>query len=441
MKLIDVGLVLYCALFGLFLWRILCYWNRACCGKWLEYANYCTILLLLLFGIFSYQVYNFFYVVMSDEGEKVWATMPGWIKPCMIIAPFISLATYIACATQTFQHVELIREEASVDRHDKAVQIICLPAVYTVMCFSAVTTVYTYLGTEPHPYSEENAKTYHLILARGEVCFWVADLYESWALYQFGVLTLDVIKSNMKFQSQCGRDERERAAALALLGATPAVENLVWLGILSFVICCVMEAGWAIFLLNFNSHLTAQQFDESMSQFTMAGFIASCAAIFNVLVVETSFHPFLESFHPIWKFFTVKILVTFAWVQKCAFKFLHSSNGYLPPHIRNFIDGIPILGTIMTMPRSEFELFYGFLLINECFMIACCHFWAWNASEEWYDKADGADDEEPNSVEAPKDWGSLLNSGANVGQANYGAFHRTPLHEKAQSRSESPAPR
>jgi hypothetical protein len=296
--------------------------------------------------------------------------------------------TFCASAFQTFQHVEQIRNESAVDRHDKAVQIIVLPAVYSVMCMSAMTRVYTFLGTQPDPFSDQNEYELHRTLARGETCFWVGDLYESWALYQFGLLTLDVIKSNMKFQSQCGRDERERAAALALLGATPAVESLVWLGIWSFVICCVAEAGWALFLLTFSTHLQAKDFDESMGQFTMAGFLASAAAIYNVYIVETSYGPYLESFNPIWKFFTVKVLVTFAWVQKSVFKLLMSLNMMLPEKTQEFCRKIPVLGEIMSFPKADFELFYASLLMTECLLVCICHYFAWSSKEEWYDKLD-----------------------------------------------------
>lgn len=390
MTLIDAGLVLYLGLFVLFLWRQLCAWK--CCGKWMEYANYCSLLLALVFVIFAYDSYSFYLVATTDGGKFVWDTLPHWLRPWVLAAPVICFVTFVGSAIQTFQHVEQIRNESAVDRHDKAVQIIVLPAVYSVMCMSALTRVYTYLGTAPDPYASANENELHRALARGETCFWVGDLYESWALYQFGLLTLDVIKTNMRFQSQCGRDERERAAALALLGATPAVESLVWLGIWSFVVCCVAEAGWALFLLTFETHLQAKDFDESMGQFTMAGFLASAAAIYNVYIVEISYGPYLESFYPLWKFFTVKVLVTFAWVQKTIFKCLMNLNTILPESAREFCAKIPILGQIMSFPKAEFELFYACLLMTECLLVCICHYWAWNSQEEWYDTVNDFDD-------------------------------------------------
>lgn len=428
-SLIDSALVLYLGLFVLFLWRQLCAWK--CCGKWLEYANYCSLLLALVFVIFCYDAYYFYMTTTTTDGKATWESMPGWLRPWVLVAPGICLLTFVGSAVQTWQHVEQIRNESAVDRHDKAVQIIMLPAVYSVMGMGALTRVYTFLGSESDPYAPANQEDLHRALARGETCFWVGDLYESWALYQFGLLTLDVLKSNFKFESQCGKTESERAAALALLGATPAVESLVWLGILSFVVCCVAQAGWALWLLTFDSHETSREFDDSMSQFTMAGFLASCSAIYNVFIVETSYSRYLDSFYPIWKFFTVKILVTFAWVQKTVFKVLMNVNTMLPPHAKKFCDGIPILGQIMSFPKAQFELFYGCLIMTECLLVCICHYWAWNSSEEWYDTAALPEDDEKGNHSPGRSHGNPFDSaqlpfGAppepSAPRSNYGAF-------------------
>merc|ERR1719446_921469 len=96
----------------------------------MEYANYASLLLGLVFVIFAYDSYYFFMVATTQQGKHVWDTMPGWLRPWVLTSPFICFACYIGCVLQTFQHVERIREESAVERHDKAVQIICLPAVY-----------------------------------------------------------------------------------------------------------------------------------------------------------------------------------------------------------------------------------------------------------------------------------------------------------------------
>lgn len=383
-QLIDAGLVLYLGLVVLFVWRFFCAWK--CCGTWLQYANYCSLLLALVFIILVYDSYYFFQVAMTDQGKSTWDTMPSWLRPWILAAPVICLATYLASAFQTFQHVERIHEESAVQRHDRAVQIILLPAIYSVMGFSAMTRMYTYLGSESSPYSDGNEEMLHRSLSRSETCFWVGDLYEAWALFQFGKLTLEVIQSNILAQAKFG-DEQERAAARALHGSHSAVESLVWLGILSFLLVCVAEAGWSLWLLTFETSMSSTDFDRSMSQFTIAGFLASCAAIYNVFIVEESYHAYLVSYYPRLKFITVKVLVTFAWVQKGFLKILMNVVTIMPEKMANWFYKVPLVGQFLKFSPAVFEMFYAALIITECFVVCVAHYWAWNSGEEWYDEA------------------------------------------------------
>lgn len=274
------------------------------------------------------------------------------------------------------------------------------------MGLSSITRMYTYLGSEPSPYAAQNEDVLHRSLSRSETCFWVGDLYEAWALYQFGKLTLEVIQSNIVHQARFGDPkavtyediQNSKAAARGLHGTHSAVESLVWLGILSFLLVCVAEAGWSLWLLTFETSMTAKAFDENMSQFTIAGFLASGAAIYNVFVVEESYHLYLESYYPRLKFITVKILVTFAFVQKGIFRGLVSMGAWMPQNVKTWVDKIPLLGQIINLPSAQFELFYASLIITECFVVCVAHYWAWNADEEWYDTREAMQDEESNDL-------------------------------------------
>lgn len=377
-QIVDAGLVLYIGLLLLFVWRFVCYWR--CCGRWLEYANYCSLLLVLLAIILIYDTVVFVDAAIQESGRQKWDQLPPWFRPVILSAPFISAATFVFCAVQIFQHVEYIRDEKAVERHDRAVQIILLPVVYGTMAMSSLARMYK-LVTQPTvtPQDEE------LALSRSEACFWVGDLYEAWALYQFGKLTLKLIESTLAKQG-LSTTEEERTKARALLTAHSAIESLAWLGILSFLLVCVAQAGWSLFLLTFASPGSkVEAFKSSTSQFGLAGFFASGAAIWNVFVVEQTFHEYLEEYRPTWKFFTVKILVTFAFFQRGACNAAQVIQNTLPTVLQDIAKSIPILGQILTFSLSDFEIFYACLIIAECFLVCILHYWAWHVGEPWYE--------------------------------------------------------
>lgn len=394
-NLIDAGLVLYVGLMVLCIWRFFCAWK--CCGLWLQYANYCSLLLALVLVILIYDSFYFIQVALSDHGKAIWDTMPSWLRPWVLTSVGFCLATYITTAYQTFEHVDRIKEESAVMRHDRAVQIVLLPAVYSSMALSSMTRMYYYLGTATGAETPETSEVLHRTLSRSETCLWVGDLYEAWALYQFGQLTLEVIQSNIQRQAKYGDEqslsstteeiEQAKAAARGLDGSHYAVARLVWLGILSFLFVSVAESGWSLWLLTFETSMSSKDFEQSMSQFTIAGFLASCAAIYNVFIVEESYHHYLKSYYPRLKFLTVKILVTFAWVQRGFFKALMSLGTMLPKSAHSWLVNIPVIGQFVTFESAQFELFYAALIIFECFLVSVAHYWAWNSGEEWYDQA------------------------------------------------------
>ena len=96
-----------------------------------------------------------------------------------------------------------------------------------------------------------------------------------------------------------------------------------------------------------------------------AGFVASFAAIGNIMQIETGFHEVLHEFGPAPKFWGTKILVSLAFLQSI---FL----GVCPPF--NGWSAIRI------------NLFYASLLTLECFLIALLHLRAWGHGEEWYEE-------------------------------------------------------
>merc|ERR1719272_1467319 len=120
-------------------------------------------------------------------------------------------------------------------------------------------------------------------------------------------------------RQSASQDREEKAAANALIVAHKAVTRLAWLGILSFVLVSVADSAVALWYLTVAADEPGdnfvKKFNNAENQFNAAGFLASCAAIFNVYIVEQTFHHFLKDFNPFLKFLTVKILVSFAYCQ------------------------------------------------------------------------------------------------------------------------------
>jgi len=394
----NTGLWLFVGLVILFVWRAICWWR--CCGQFLRFFNYVSLLLALLFVILAYDSYNF---VMCFAGPRslAWDSTPGWFKFIVYVSPPTVWLTLALGSHQAFQHMDSIREESAVLRHDRAVQIIILPTVYSAMCMACMTRCYAYLLSDPA--DDHHGLAY--AVTQAETCLWIGDLYESWALYQFGVLSLEVMESSLVRQSRSPEIE-EAAAANALIVAHKAVTRLAWLGILSFVLVSVADSAVALWFLTVGADQTnfVAKFNNAENQFNAAGFLASCAAIFNVYVVEQTFHHFLEEFHPFLKFLTVKILVSFAYCQLLFFDFLQAAYGMAPPHIQVWLHKIPVLGSLCVFNEAEFYAFYAALLILECFLIALMHMWAWGNNEAWYDEI-----EDPESETKPLVGQSFMN--------------------------------
>jgi hypothetical protein len=238
-------------------------------------------------------------------------------------------------------------------------------------------------------------------IIKAETCLWIADLYEAWALYQFGLLTLELLgdvfeKKAIDFEK--GTTET-RSEATALKRAHPSIFKLANLGIITFVLVSVLDVAVAIFYIVFGSNMPnfVSAFNSAQSAFDLSGFLASCTAIYSVYVVEHEFHDQLEEFCPFVKFLTVKILVSFAYGQQYFFEALQAIYSFCPA-IQPAIDHVPVLGTLVKFNNAEFYAFYSALLIIECFFIALMHLWAWHHDEEWYEEFNVEDSKKPKLI-------------------------------------------
>jgi len=387
--MLDAGLVLYIGLLVLGLWRWLSGWRL--CGAWLEYANYCVLLYLLLLVLLVYAVYLFIHTAVTAGGKAEWDELPRWLRPIMLGAPAAACITFLLCFMQTVQHVNEIRKDRATLKHDRAVQIIALPAVYGAMAMNSLVRMYQ-LKTDAtdddilfmhHNMTSED--TAQLFISKSETCFWVGDLYEAWALFQFSRLSLDLIKASLWKMQRSSPSEEQRESAHALMVAHSAVESIAWLGVMLFLLVCILQAGWSLYLLSFTGpvHQWAD-YNTRVKQFGAAGMVASAGAIYNVHVVESTFHKYFEGYRPLLKFITVKVIVSFAFFQKGIYWAIKAVDQTLPKVMQRVVNGVPLIGDLLNFSEVQFLLFYDSLILYECILIALLHIWGWSAYEDWY---------------------------------------------------------
>lgn len=443
--MLDIGMLMYAGLLVLGIWRSMCFYR--CCGVWLSILNYTSLLYVFLVAALSYTLANFYrlvqqpLVIEQSQEASVW-TIP-WLQPFVLISPVAVALTIVLNWFQTESHVFEIHKDVGILKHDRAVQIIALPAVFAVMAAAAMVPMLelvtgnvnsemleTPFGIDVqgriehllHPQSLlqqpvgkgalhnsttdaikstiaiGNATTgaqmemdwdaaKRLALWRYETCFFVGDLFEAWALYQFGKLALEVIKE--AFVKQAASDvEAEQRAARDLLASHAAVTSLTWLGTITFVVVCVGQTASSLWPYIGGS---TEGRESIMMQFQVAGFIASGAAIYNVFVVERSYHETLSQCSPVLKFLSVKILVSLSFFQRGILLLLRTGNTLLPAVLQRIIRWVPLVGDLVNLTDVQLHLFYPALILFECLLTAIMHIWAWRPGEEWYK---GDDDRE-----------------------------------------------
>jgi len=314
----------------------------------------------------------------SDEEHSETALLVGWLKRFCAFALVPLVFTFAMCAAQTRQHVAHIKEGYAAEQHERVVMVVALPAVCGIMALNALahTCLAVNLQTD-----DERAK---IARAHSETCFRVGDLYEAWVLYQFGKLTVELVKTSLAKLAASATSEEQRGTAQGLLTTQAAVESQMWLGTWMFVVVCVLQSGWACWMVTFATVESRASLAYTDAQFAAAGVVASVAAIYNVHMVERTFHAYLAGYAPFLKFISVKILVSIAFFQHGFFMFLKAFQQTLPSTLGTVLPHVPLVRNIISLPDIQFEAFYAALILYEVFVIAALHSWAWNSKEEWY---------------------------------------------------------
>jgi len=227
----------------------------------------------------------------KDAGPEVDLSHFAALKYFSMSAPFWTLCTVLVCFLHTCQHVVAIKNSVGRPRisekhanygpwltsengklHDRCIQILALPAVYGLMSMKSVIRTWQIVGNSAVGggglYDHWTTRM-EFLTSMYETNFMVADLYESWALYQFAELALAILEEGFeKRENKLEKAiEKERIEAAkdgkvsqseqdiedGLAGAlqdyerlAESVDQLTVQGIYSFVITCLIQSTWAI---------------------------------------------------------------------------------------------------------------------------------------------------------------------------------------------------
>lgn len=293
------------------------------------------------------------------HGQREWPIY--WLRALVMLVPAVCGLIIVLTGLQSKQHLAEIRQDCAQHQHDRVINILILPAFYATVVMSGLTRVYTLAVDEmvhelDHQRWPDWGKQQALGLARYETCVFVGDLYEAWALYQFAMLTVDLLKEALP------EKPKEDATHLSF----QAVSSVMWLGTGLFIAVNFVQSGWALYMWYFQSPgADWNMFQFALSRFSYAGMVASAAAIYNVHIVESTFGHFIKGYSPFTKFLSVKILVFFAFWQGPCLSFLQS--------IR-----------VLNMTGVQLKLFQATLLVFECLAATILHFFAWRPQEQWF---------------------------------------------------------
>lgn len=326
------------------------------------------------------------------------------LKWFSMLCPFWVLLTIAVCVYHTHLHVNKIRyydggtggKLCDAPQHNQTIKVLALPVVYGLMSFKSACRMWqVMINHVPAQHSsavdvDAPAVLFHGYLERKsflfemyEANFMVGDIYETIALVTFGNLVMGVMKKKIDaMRAQFEETNENKDYTIYVDKLVASMTTLTVAGVKLFAMSCFLQGIYTIIITTMAfdfpgiaPHLFSR--DESnlglaqeegtktfMHDFFLgAGFIASFAAIGNIMIIETDFEELLEEFKPSYKFWGTKILVSLAFLQS-------------------------ILISVFLTPRGwsvvQSNLFYAAALCLECFLIAVFHLKGWSADEAWY---------------------------------------------------------
>lgn len=267
--------------------------------------------------------------------------------------------------------------------HGMVARILALPMVYGIMSLQGVVRMWgisaNYVSRDHRFNTYKDRMEYHTDMF--EAALMVGDIYESFALYMFGRIVMLVLKehigakqvASLKDLGPSGRTSTVLFELNKSVGdLIDRMKALALLGIRLFCITCTLQAvymliltatEWELGMAASKNVLKDSARDDYTNIFYGAGFVASCAAIGNLVGIETGFHEELEGFGAFLKFWGTKVLVSIAYMQKIA---------------------IHIIPPFSSLTKTRQTLLYCSLLTLQCFIVSLVHLYAWRPQEKWY---------------------------------------------------------
>jgi hypothetical protein len=331
------------------------------------------------------------------------------LKEFSMLCPLWVALTLLVCIWHTHQHINKIRANrvdspggakgrlCDCPQHNQTMTVLILPCVYGLLSFKSTQRIWQVMINHiPVPMAHHNvsAVAFHgyderktFLLEMYEANFMVGDIYETIALVTFGNLVMGVLKKKIdkmkvvfetKTKDMPDGDEMKQYIERLV----DSMKTLTVAGVKLFAMSCMLQGVYTLVITtaafdfpDFMPHLFSRDADnpgmfqeETMKAtvhnfFLGAGFIASFAAIGNIMIIEEDFEELLHEFCPSYKFWGTKILVSLAFLQSILISLFLTPAGW---------------------SEIQSNLMYSSMLCLECLLIALFHIKGWSADEVWY---------------------------------------------------------
>jgi len=199
---------------------------------------------------------------------------------------------------------------------DVAIQVHLLPMVYGYLAFKSVVCMWESITFTWQPplqcayskklplYSTTTVSDRRRIQQDVFECnFALADIYEAWTLYCFGVMLTEVLHPDLK--------KKIKVEVIQAFDGLLLVDLRVFIGVCFIQAIVQITKTWCSWRFGFELENQIPALATIVPYFVGASWVVSSVAIYNLLAMEYKFHrlPRMISFEPSLKFWSIKIMV------------------------------------------------------------------------------------------------------------------------------------
>eukprot|EP00971_Amphidinium_carterae_P208554 4137812-Amphidinium_carterae.1 len=320
-------------------------------------------------------------VWLDEEAIHWWEkdlALRGNLRLLSLFSPFVAIATCTLAAvhiSRVLQHDVNGLYYFPSHRQDLVIQVILLPALYSVLAFRSVVRMWAL--TVGASWAElalnwrwEDYVASEMLHFKANLA--VADFAEMYTVYCFGCLLVDLLKEfkgTRRMSSTFSSVVMQGVYSFILAGLAQVA--IVVLG----SILCPLGPDMVSAMHDVSLTVEHKEGTPTQAAFAMVHVEASAAAtvllVARVLLVLASiqlifnmYHmcrlPELQPINPNGKFMGTRILVVVAQLQ---FAFLESGKRYLP--------------VLRGYSNLQINVLHASLLCYECLLVACLHLWSW----------------------------------------------------------------